>query len=82
MTFRLRSVFNASVTPGPPDAKQQGQELVSEGQVITAHSVVRHQEPARQSNVHPGLRVADCGVGCLHAERLHVFQQAVAQREA
>ena len=32
---------------------------------------MRHQEPASQSYVQPGLRVADCGVSRLHAERLN-----------
>jgi hypothetical protein len=53
-----------------------------DGQRILSDPVVRHQEPARQAHVQPGLHIADRGVRCLHAKRLHELQQRVAKGRA
>ena len=45
-------------------------------------SVLRHEEPAGKPLVNFGLRVADRGMGCLHAERLNELQQGVAKGRA
>ena len=55
---------------------------MSERQRFGLDSVLRHEEPAGKSYVNFGLRVADRGVGCLHAERLNELQQGVAKGHA
>lgn len=64
---------------GPPHSQHQRQEFVGERQHLVASSVMRHQNPPRQTLVDMGACVRDRSVSRLHHEDLNVFQQQGAQ---
>ena len=61
--------------PGAPNAQHHRKDIMSDRDDVAVETIVREQQPPRQTFLKLVSRIAECKLRVLYQEKMHVVQQ-------